>query len=288
MPVTDNDGASVSPLITFAAAAAMPDVIFADVRWYLDGRSGRAAYEAGHLPTARFVDLDRDLTQPGDPTAGRHPLPSPEYFAERLGALGIGDDAPVVAYDDAGGTSAARLVWMLRAIGQPAALLDGGIGAFSGALELGGGTPATAVQRAVRAFPVERLASAHDIEGFGEGTAGDAVLLDARAPQRFRGEFEPVDPRAGHIPGARNLPLGSLLDPSGRFLPPEELGRRFVAVGATPGAPVIFSCGSGVSACAVLLASEAAGLDGGRLFVASFSGWSSDPTRAVETTSASD
>jgi thiosulfate/3-mercaptopyruvate sulfurtransferase len=272
----------LAPLIDLSHAVAIEGVLFADVRWYLDGRSGRAAYEAGHLPGARFVDLDHNLTAPGEPTDGRHPLPSAAQFAARLGALGITDTTPVVAYDDAAGTSAARLVWMLRAVGQPAALLDGGIGAFAGALETGAGAPIVAVARPVREFPSAALATVGEIETFATGAAGNAVLLDARAAARYRGEFEPVDPRAGHIPGARNLPLDTLLDEqTGRFLGPAQLRDRFAAVGARPGVPVVFSCGSGVSACAVLLASEAAGLAGGRLFVASFSGWSSDPERTV-------
>src|SRR4051794_11412098 len=191
-------------------------VVLADVRWYLDGRSGRAAYERGHLPGAVFVDLDRWLAAPASPAAGRHPLPSPEVFAEGMAASGIGDEDTVVAYDDAGGVTAARLVWMLRVLGHPAALLDGGLDAYDGPLERGTGRAPAAIFRA-RPWPAERLASFDDV------ASGVPVLLDARDRNRFTGEFEPVDPRAGHIPGARNLPSRENLDEHKRLLAAEEL-----------------------------------------------------------------
>ena len=254
-----------------------PRVVLADVRWYLDGRSGRAEYEAGHLPGARFVDLDRDLAEAGDPRLGRHPLPSPEQFARRLGTLGIANGTPVVAYDDTGGGTASRLVWMLRAIGEPAALLDGGITAFTGRLETGAGPDTTPVEREATPWPPDLLAEPDEL--------GAALLLDARAPERYRGEVELVDPRPGHIPGARNLPWTSLLDPaSGRFAGREEMRALFAGVGAAADREVIMSCGSGVTACALALGHELAGLGRPRLFVASYSGWSADPGRDVETT----
>jgi len=248
------------------------EVVLADVRWYLDGRSGRAAFEAGHLPGAVFLDLDADLAAAGDPKAGRHPLPSPEAFATSLGRAGIPEGRAVVAYDDSGGGTASRLVWMLRAIGQPAGLLDGGLAGFEGPLETGPGTPRPAVERVAVGWPAEALAAPDEL--------GTGVLLDARAPERYRGDLEPVDPRAGHIPGAVNLPWTTLLDERGRFLAPGELRRRFADKGAASG-PVIVSCGSGVTACALALAHEVAGLGAVRLFVASFSGWSSDRARDV-------
>ena len=247
--------------------------VFADVRWYLDGRSGRAAYEAGHLPGAVFVDLDTALAGPPSPAAGRHPLPAPDDFAAAMAAAGVGDSTVVVAYDDAGGTVAARLVWMLRVLGSDAALLDGGIGAWTGPLETGPGAPRPAATFSARPWPAGALASIDD--------ASDPahVVIDARDPARYRGEVEPVDPRPGHIPGARNVACRSNLDGSGRFLAPAELRRRFQAAGAGAGAPVISYCGSGVTACHNLLALERAGLPGGRLYPGSWSQYSADPAR---------
>jgi len=257
-------------------AAHAGDVVIADVRWYLDGRSGRAAYESGHIPGAVFVDLDAALSEHGDPRDGRHPLPSPEHLAAALGALGIGDDTPVVAYDDASGGVAGRLVFMLRALGTLA---------HTGPLEPGAGTPPVATARTVRPWPAERLATVAEVVAVGEGRApADLRLLDARVAERYEGRVETVDPRAGHIPGARNLPVGAVLDPTtGRFADPDTLRARFAAVGVTSGDQVVASCGSGVSACILLTALEHAGLGQGRLFVPSFSGWSSDPDRRVAT-----
>jgi thiosulfate/3-mercaptopyruvate sulfurtransferase len=260
----------------------LDDVVVADVRWYLDGRSGRAAFEAGHAPTAIYVDLDSDLAADPGGTRGRHPLPSPAAFASTLGRLGIGADTPVVAYDDSGGGSAGRLVWMLRTIGHPAALLDGGLKAWEGPLETGPGrTPSPAARPAVD-WPASATVGVDEVAR--AASAGDAVVLDARSAERFRGETEPVDSRAGHIPGAGNAPWQGNLDPeTGRFLEPAALRARFAELGVTDGHAVIAYCGSGVAACANLVALEAAGLPGGRLYVASWSGWSADPDRPVAT-----
>jgi len=265
----------VDPVVDVAWLRAHPEAVTADVRFYLDGRSGRAAYDAGHLPGAVFVDLHEALAAPPSPQAGRHPFPTPEHFAASLGALGIGDDDTVVAYDDAGGMMAARLVWMLRAIGAPAALLDGGIQAWDGPLEA---QPATRPPqtRTVRPWPPERLA---DID---EVAATDAPLLDARAAARFRGEEEPIDPRAGHIPGARNVVTADNLTSDGRFRTPDELRVRFASAGIGPADTPIAYCGSGVTACHLLLAMERAGLKTGRLYPGSWSQWSGDPERPAE------
>jgi thiosulfate/3-mercaptopyruvate sulfurtransferase len=193
-----------------------------------------------------------------------------------MAEAGIGDDDVVVAYDDAGGVVAARLVWMLRATGHPAALLDGGLQAYPGTLE----TAATVRPAAVftpTPWPTALLA---DIE---DAVDPRNVVIDARAPERYRGETEPVDPRAGHIPGAHNLPTAASLGPDGRFLAREELRRRFEAVGAGTGRPVISSCGSGVTACHTLLALEHAGLPAGLLYPGSWSQYSNDPDRPVAT-----
>jgi thiosulfate/3-mercaptopyruvate sulfurtransferase len=244
-------------------------VVLADVRWYLDGRSGREAYEKGHLPGAVFVDLDRWLARHASPAEGRHPLPDPGTFAEGMAAAGIGDGDVVVAYDDAGGTIAARLVWMLRATGHEAALLDGGLFAYEGKLVTGIPTRTPAVF-SVRPWPAERLATLDEAAG----ESGAAVVLDARDAARFRGDVEPVDPRAGHIPGARNVPCRENLDETGRFLPVEVLRERFAAAGVVAGGDVISYCGSGVTACHNLLALEHAGLGPGRLFPGSWSQYS--------------
>jgi len=263
----------IRPVVDVEQVQRMSDrVVLADVRWYLDGRSGRAAYDAGHLPGAVFVDLDRVLARPGSPAEGRHPLPDPAAFADRMATLGIGDGDTVIAYDDAGGVIAGRLVWMLRVTGHEAALLDGGLGAYRGELST------EELRRAVaaftpRAWPADLLADPDD------AAAGSFVVLDARDGSRFRGESEPVDPRAGHIPGARNLPCRDNVDADGRFLPVPELRKRFEAVGVTDGTKVISYCGSGVTACHNLIALEHAGFPAGRLYPGSWSQWSSDPER---------
>jgi thiosulfate/3-mercaptopyruvate sulfurtransferase len=255
-------------------------VVVADVRWYLDGRDGRAAYEAGHIPGAVFVDLDADLSAHGDATEGRHPLPSPEQFAAAMGRRGIGADDVVAAYDDSGGGTAGRLVWMLRVTGHEAALLDGGLRAWPGPQDTGPapGRPAAAFE--ARPWPADALATADDAAA----AAGTGAVLDARSPERFRGESEAVDPRPGHIPGARSAHWTGNLDPAtGRFLAAAALRERFEALGVRPGEPLVAYCGSGVSACANLVALERAGFPGARLYVASWSGWSSDPDRPAAT-----
>lgn len=241
-------------------------VVLADVRWYLDGRSGRAEFEAGHLPGAVFVDLDRFLANPASPEAGRHPLPDPEVFAEGMAAAGIGDDSTVVAYDDAGGVVAARLVWMLRVLGVEAALLDGGLAAGGEPLETGP-TDATPARFTARPWPAARLAGIDELQD------GGRVLLDARNRDRYAGAFEPVDPRPGHIPGARNLPARETLDAEGRLLPADVLRAQLAEAGVAADSEVVASCGSGVNACHTLLVLEALGVPG-RLYPGSYSQWS--------------
>jgi thiosulfate/3-mercaptopyruvate sulfurtransferase len=252
-------------------------VVLADCRWYLDGRSGRAAYDGGHVPGAVFVDLDTALTRHADPAAaGRHPLAEPADFAAAMGALGIADEDTVVAYDDAGGVIAARLVWMLRVTGHEAALLDGGLGAWDGELAT---APAIRppVEFTAREWPAEALAT---IEEVAAGT-DEKVLIDARPLDRFLGGPDEVDPRAGHIPGARSVPCRDNVDADGLVLPAADLRARF---GVADAGEVISYCGSGVTACHNLLALEQAGLGrGGRLFTGSWSQWSRDPARAAET-----
>jgi thiosulfate/3-mercaptopyruvate sulfurtransferase len=263
----------------------LDEVVLADCRWYTDDRDGREAYAGGHIPGAVFVDLDTALTRHEDPAlAGRHPLAEPEDFAAAMGALGIGDDDTVIAYDDAGGVIAARLVWMLRVTGHEAALLDGGLAAWKGEHEAGlgdrslgvGETSRAPVAFAARPWPADRIAS---IEETAAVAADGGTVIDARPAARFAGAPDDLDPRPGHIPGSRSVPCRENLAPDGRLLPAAELRARFVVEDATE---VISSCGSGVTACHNLLAMEQAGLGRGRLFPGSWSLWSRDPARPVQ------
>lgn len=258
-------GPAVPPVVDARWLAGRDDVVLADVRWYLDGRSGRDAYDAGHLPGAGFVDLDAWLAGHGAPTDGRHPLPDPDVFAAGLAALGAGEDDVVVAYDDAGGTVAARLVWLLRATGRVAALLDGGLLGWDGPLAHGPEEPRPPVTRTTVAWPQDRLV---DLDA---AVAGDVVLLDARPLERYTGASDPVDVRAGHVPGARHLPCRSNVDAQGRLLPDDVLRSRLEAAGVVPAADVVSSCGSGVTACHTLLVLEHLGLPPARLWPGSWS-----------------
>ena len=257
----------------------------ADVRWYLDGRSGRRAWEDGHIPGAVWVDVDTVLSAPPGPGTGRHPLPDPEAFVAALARLGLVAERPVVAYDDAGGSIAARLWWMLSILGWDVAVLDGGLASWPGGLdrsEAPTDRPATDAVDEGRVWPSRRIADTAVVAyGAGSGT----VVLDARSAARFAGEPNPADPRPGHIPGARSAPWTANLDPgTGRFLPADDLRRRFASLGVGDGAPVVSSCGSGVTACHNLLALHLAGLDGeARLYPGSWSAWAADPSLPVET-----
>ncbi len=261
--------------------AQREEVVLADARWYLDGRSGREAYDQGHLPGAVFVELETWCSGPGSPGAGRHPLPDPERFAEGMARLGIADEDTVVAYDDAGGVIAARLVWMLRATGHRAALLDRGLGVYDGPLERD--IPRrTRASFSARPWPAERLAGIEEVAaraGAGEAT----IVLDARNRERYRGDHQGLDPRSGHIPGARNLPCRENLDQRGRFLPAEQLRERFADAGVSAGASVVSYCGSGVTACHNLLALELAGYGPGRLYPGSWSQYSHASGRPIAT-----
>lgn len=258
--------------MTAPFVSAIPDgAVVADARFYLDGRSTRAAYEQGHLPGAVYVDTERWLSGAGSPESGRHPFPTPAVFAEGMRALGIGDESVVIAYDDAGGVMAARLVWMLRRLGTPAALLDGGM--YGRDLVDGPQEPAISVpgQWTERPWPADAFATMDEVAGH---LPDSQVLLDARPRARFTGE-DPSgpDPQAGHIPGAQSLPVTEHSDAHGVLLPDDVLLERLRAAGVD-GREVISSCGSGVTACHNLLVLEHLGLPEGRLYVGSWSQWS--------------
>jgi thiosulfate/3-mercaptopyruvate sulfurtransferase len=243
---------------------AAEDLRVIDLRWYQDGRSGRDAYLAGHVPGAVFVDLDRDIT--GTEGPGRHPIPSREQFQEAMRAAGVDPESGVVVYDDLGGFSAARLWWLLRYFGHPTvAVLDGGLVAWGGPLEREPASPPPGSFWAA----VPDLTMVVDRDHV--RAARRSLLFDARAPDRYRGEVELFDPKAGHIPGARNVPWRSNLGADWRFLPAEELRRKY---GVAKRKEVIAYCGSGVTASVDLLAMEVAGIRGAKLYEGSWSDWS--------------
>jgi thiosulfate/3-mercaptopyruvate sulfurtransferase len=272
----------VNPLVTtewLAGRLGAPDLRVVDVRWYMDpARRGRDAYTSGHIPGAVFLDMDADLSAPGGGRgrpAGRHPWPGAEQVGRVMSAAGIGPGTEVVAYDDQAGAIAARLWYLLRAYGHDGvAVLDGGLAKWTAEgrpLETAAATPAPAlfVPRPREGWVLDKAAMVR------EGPR--SLVLDARAGPRFRGESDPVDPRAGHIPGARNAPYAENLTggPVPVLRPPAELRARFEALGAHRDPPIVY-CGSGVTACHDLLALELSGLPGGRLYAGSWSEWSAD------------
>ncbi len=256
-------------------------LVLVDVRWRTDV-SGREGFVRGHLPGAVYVDADVDLAGPIDGHSGRHPLPSPQAFAAAMGRAGIGDDTPVVAYDMARGSYAARLWWMLDVLDHPVALLDGGLGAWTGPLETGDSDAPEPARFTPRPWPEEALF--RGAEGVMDALRSGATVIDARAAERYRGEVEPLDPVAGHIPGALSLPWGDVMDPTtDRFRSADALRAWFAAAGIGDAEEVIAQCGSGVTACVDIAALRFAGLGRARLYVGSWSEWVSDPTRPVAT-----
>lgn len=240
------------------------DVRVIDFRWYLQGRTGHEEFARGHIPRAVFLDLERVTGTEG---GGRHPLPSAEQFQTEMRACGVGDETKVVAYDDVGGTVASRLWFLLRYFGHRAqAVLDGGIQAWGDPLARdvevfpAGGFTAREPDRSL----VLHVEEVRRLQG--------VPLIDARAGERYRGEKEPVDPKAGHVPGARNMPFTGNLTPEGRFKPAAELRAQYENAGATNGA--VFYCGSGVNATHHVLAMEVAGLSDARIYAGSWSDWS--------------
>ncbi|MER7488921.1 sulfurtransferase [Streptomyces sp. NPDC126497] len=264
-----------------ALAGPRPPVLL-DVRWQLSTAKaageppfdGRAAYEAGHLPGAVFVDLDEELASaPGE--RGRHPLPDLEVFGAAMRRAGVSSAVPVVVYDGGLGWGAARAWWLLRWTGHPdVRVLDGGLPSWEGPLE-------TAVPRPAAGdfVPVPAETGLLDADG-AAALARSGVLLDARAGERYRGEVEPIDRVGGHIPGAVSAPTTENVGADGRFLSAGELGARFGALGVSQGSPVGVYCGSGVSAAHEVLALAVAGIRA-ELYVGSWSEWSSDPGRPV-------
>jgi thiosulfate/3-mercaptopyruvate sulfurtransferase len=279
-----------SPLISVEALAASLETdappVVVDLRWYLGKPgAGHAAYLQGHIPGAIFLDLDDDLADPnGLGAPGRHPLPDPRSFAARMAAVGIGDGASVVGYDDVGGWVAARLWWMLDNLGfgrrdtpgEWVGVLDGGIKAWVDA-----GQP-LAVDVPPRAPAAAGLHLRERWQGVIErdelrGRLGSVTLLDARGAPRYRGEVEPIDPVAGHIPTAISAPYDTNLGADGRLRHPDELRRQYAALGiaaAGSGPEAVMSCGSGTSACHHSLAMRVAGLPDPILYVGSYSDWS--------------
>ncbi|MHA5054144.1 sulfurtransferase [Streptomyces sp. SD15] len=255
--------------------------VLLDVRWALGDPHGRDHYADGHLPGAVYVDLDTELAAGPSPEGGRHPLPDPADLQAAARRWGISDGRSVVVYDDLGNTAAARAWWLLRHAGVAhVTLLDGALGAWrSAGLPLESGVPADPPPGDVvlrpGGLPVTDADGAAELASFG-------LLLDARAAERYRGEVEPVDPRAGHIPGAVSAPTGENLAADGTFLSPEELRKRFAGKGADNGARIGVYCGSGVTAAHQIAALALAGYEAS-LFPGSWSAWSADPARPAAT-----
>lgn len=271
------------PALLIAASelrAALASYTVLDVRYRLLGPPAETDYREGHIPDASFVDLDRDLADP--PGAhGRHPLPDSERFGAAMRRVGVCASRPVVCYDFADGTSAARAWWLLRYFGhRDVRILDGGYAAWltiDGTVSRGepDGTPGD--------FSAEPGSAPLLDAGAAANIAATGVLLDARSAERYRGDREPIDPVAGHIPGAVSAPTLENVDTTGRFLPVDRLRERFAGLGVTDGIPVGTYCGSGVTAAHEVLALELAGIRGAALYVDSWSGWVTDPIRPVAT-----
>jgi thiosulfate/3-mercaptopyruvate sulfurtransferase len=254
-----------------------------DVRWTLAGGPGEEDYLAGHLPGARFVNLDTELADPAG-AGGRHPLPESERFAAAMRRLGVRNDGTVVVYDGGNATAAARAWWLLRRLGHPdVRVLDGGFAAWQRAGQpVETGVPAVTEGDFTPGPPGAEAVEAVEASQVLACVAGGGLLLDARDRERYLGEVEPVDPVAGHIPGAVSAPTRDNVDADGVFLAPAALRERFSALGVTGGRPVTVYCGSGITAAHEVLALEVAGFPAA-LYPGSWSHWITDPTRPVAT-----
>jgi thiosulfate/3-mercaptopyruvate sulfurtransferase len=274
-------GPVVAPEWLRARLGKAADILIADVRWVPDG-TARAVFERAHLPGAVLIDADRDLAAPPVEGPGRHPLPTPEAFARSMMRAGIGDGTLVVAYDDARDSIAARLWWMLDAIGHPVALLDGGLEAWDGETETGPGRVPEPAVFTPRPWPRDAIADAAAVQTALADPA--ALVVDVRAPERYRGDVEPFDAVAGHIPGARNAPWAGNVDPqTGRFLAPDAMRSRWAQLGVEDAGRVIAQCGSGLTACHAIVSMRLAGLGRAHLYEGSWSDWISDRSRPVAT-----
>jgi thiosulfate/3-mercaptopyruvate sulfurtransferase len=272
---------------TLADHIGDPDWVIFDCRFELsDSGAGERSYCEGHLPGARYVHLDRDLSSPVTPTSGRHPLPAPEILASKLGEWGVDCATQVVVYDDAGGAIAARMWWLLRWLGHNAvALLDGGIGQWTRERRpLSQEAPRAASKRFSGRVAADQWMTAEQVQA--ALARNNLLLMDARAGARFCGKEEPIDPVAGHVPGAVNRPYQLNLTENGLFLPADELRRQFSErLGNWRPEQTAHMCGSGVTACHNLLAMELAQFPGSRLYPGSWSEWIRDPGRSIETES---
>ena len=274
---------SARELLDLLAAGTAPTLL--DVRYRLGAPAGPAEHAAGHVPGAVHVDLDRDLAAPpGGAAGGRHPLPTATDFAAAMRRVGVSTDLPVVVYDDWSGLAAGRCWWLLRHHGhRDVRVLDGGWAAWVAA---GGAVETGAVEARPGDFepaPASGRGPADAVDTVDIAEVLDVdVLVDARAPERYRGELEPMDPVAGHVPGAVNVPTSLNLRPDGTFRPVDELREVYAGVGAVPGADVAVYCGSGVTAVHDLIALELIGVRA-RLYPGSWSEWSADPSRPVAT-----
>jgi thiosulfate/3-mercaptopyruvate sulfurtransferase len=278
------------PVSTLAAKLDAPDWpssnwLIVDCRFDLaQPAAGETAYRAGHIPGAVYAHLDRDLSSPITPATGRHPLPDPEHFAATLGRWGVSSTTQIVAYDADNGMYASRLWWLLRWVGHRAvAVLDGGFKAWTAerlptSTEIPARSPSQFTARPNRELWLDTQQVQERVQ------QPDWRLLDARAPERFAGKVEPLDTVAGHVPGARNHPFATNLGGDGRFGAPEELRKRYEQSQAgVADDHTIVMCGSGVTACHLLLAMEHAGKPGARLYAGSWSEWIRDPRRPVAT-----
>ncbi len=251
-----------------------------DCRWYLDGRVGEDAYKNGHIPGSIFCDITEVCSQPSESSRGRHPLATPEHFLAEMANLGVAASSRVVVYDDQAGSIAGRVWWMLDRLGISAQVLDGGLQQWTGRLETGQNS-CEAVTPALPKFTNWYEHGAIDTLGIAEMIEkGSALILDARGVQRYLGEVEPIDRVAGHIPTARSLPWTDLIA-NGKFKSPEQIRSVFASRISGSTDTIIASCGSGISACTLLIGMRVAGIQDGELYEGSYSGWSADPDRKV-------